>query len=139
EGDVAPGNPIRATGPAGCASAASGAARRPPARVPRNTRRVIIESAQRQREGECGAAAQLALDPHPAVVQLHELLRQGQPEARAFLLARLVAPHLAELLEDGCLVLGSNPDPGIGDRDRDRAVPPAGFQADAAPLRGELD
>ena len=55
-------------------------------------------------------AARLALDPDPAAVQLDELLRQGQAEARALLLAHLVAPHLAELFEDGRLVFRGDPD-----------------------------
>src|SRR5713226_1792723 len=120
--------PTRAVLPAGCASAASGVARRPPVMVPRKLRRVTTGSTHRQREGEGGPAARLALDPDPASMQLDELLRQGQAQARAFLLARLVAPHLAELLEDGGLVLGGDPDPGVGDGDLDRAVPPAGPQ-----------
>src|SRR5690349_13564164 len=93
----------------------------------------------RQREGEGRPPAQLALDPDPAPVQLDELLRQGQPEAGALLLPRLVAPHLAKLLEDSRLVFGGNPDTGIGDRGLDQAVLPASLQADPAPLRGELD
>src|SRR5882724_10159760 len=60
--------PTRAIFPACCASAASGAARRPPAKLQMNARRVTIASAYRQREGEGGPEAQLALDPDPAAV-----------------------------------------------------------------------
>src|SRR6266404_6265428 len=78
----------------------------------------------------CGAAM--------AAVQLDELLGQGQPEARALrLLVR--RPHLAELLEDGRMILWRDADPGVGDGDLDQAVLPASLQADAASLRGELD
>src|SRR4029450_1662404 len=120
------------------ALAASGAVRRAPARLPRNPLRVITASAHRQGEGKGRPLAQVALDPDLAAVQLDELLREGQPEARAFLLACLIAPHLAELLEDGRLILGGDPDPGVGDGDLDRAVFPAGLKADPAPFRGEL-
>ena len=72
-------------------------------------------------------------------MQLDELLRESQPEARAFLLARLVAPNLAELLEDGRLVLRADADPGVADRDLDRPFREPGLEADPAPLRGELD
>src|SRR5258706_4380423 len=114
--------PIEVTFVVCCASAASGAARRPRVRLPRNTRRVTIESAHGQGEGEGGPPAQLALDPHPALVQLHELLRQRQPKPGAFQLPRINAPHLADLLEDTRLVLGSDPEAGVGDGDFDCPV-----------------
>ena len=62
----------------------------------------------RAAEGEGRPPAQLALDPDPALVQLNELLRQGQPKPGAFQLSR--GPHLAKLLEDGPLILRGNPD-----------------------------
>ena len=55
-------------------------------------------------------------------MQLHELLGQRQPEPRALLLAGVVAPDLAELLEDRRLILGRDPDPRVADRDGDGAV-----------------
>src|SRR4030095_8149654 len=131
--------PNRCTFPACCASAASGGVRRPPARLPRNARRVTIASAHRQREGEGGPPARLALDPDLAAVQLDKLLREGQPEARPFLLACLVVANLAELLEDRRLVLGGNPDPRIADCDLDCSIREPGLEADPAPFRGELD
>jgi hypothetical protein len=71
-------------------------------------------------------------------VQLHELLGQRQAESRALLLASVLAPHLAELLEDGRLVLGRDADPRVADGDRDGAVGRRGGEADPATLRGEL-
>jgi hypothetical protein len=62
-----------------------------------------------------------------------------QAEAGAFLLPRIVAPHLAELLEDGRLVLGGDPDTAVGDGDFDRPIRQPGLDADPAPFRGELD
>ena len=61
------------------------------------------------------APADLSLDLDPAPVQFDELLGERQPEAGALLLACLVAPHLAELLEDGCPVLGGDADAAVGD------------------------
>src|SRR5262249_9692721 len=57
----------------------------------------------RQGEGERGPLAHLALDPDLSPVQLHELLGQRQAQPRALLLAGIIAPDLAELLEDGRL------------------------------------
>src|SRR6185503_15141666 len=131
--------PILYTFPVCCAPAASGAARRPPVRVPRKARRVTTASAHRQREGESGPSAQLALDPDPAVMQLHELLRQGQPKPGAFQLPRIIGPHLAELLEDGRLVLGSDPDAGVGDGDFNCLVRSPGLHSDPSAFGGELD
>jgi hypothetical protein len=81
----------------------------------------------------------LALDPDPPAVQLHELLSERQPEPRALLLAGMLAPNLAELLEDRRLILGRDPDARIADGDRDGPLGCRGGEADPAPLRGELD
>jgi hypothetical protein len=81
----------------------------------------------------------VALDPDPPPVQLHELLGQRQPESCALLLAGILAADLAELLEDGRLVLGRDPDARVADGDRDDAIGRRGGEADPAPLRGELD
>ncbi len=71
-------------------------------------------------------------------MQLHELLGQRQPESRALLRAGVVAPDLAELLEDGRLVLGRDPDPRVADRDGDGAIGRRGGEAHSAALGGEL-
>jgi hypothetical protein len=101
--------------------------------VVKHSRRASVASAYRQREGEGGPPARLALDPDPAAVQLDELLGQGQPEARTFLVAPLIASDLAELLEDSRPVLRSDPDAGVADSDLDRPLPPVGAQRDPAP------
>src|SRR5262245_21830947 len=82
--------------------------------------------------------ARLALNPDPPAVQLHELLRERQPEPGALLLAGVVSPDLAELLEDRRLILGRDPDPRVADGDRDAVVGRCGNEADPAALRGEL-
>src|SRR5262245_27846361 len=69
----------------------------------------------RQREGERGALAQLALNPNPPPVQLHELLGQCQAEPRPLLLAGVVPADLTELLEDRRLILRRDPDPRVAD------------------------
>src|SRR4029450_11906582 len=119
------------------ALAASGAVRRAPARLPRNPLRVITASAHRQGEGKGKPLAQGALDPDLAAMQLDELLRAGQPEARAFLLACLVVPRLAQRGEARRLVLGASPATGIPDCDLHHAVLPAGLEGDPTPFRGE--
>src|SRR5258707_12305764 len=119
-GEEYPRYPIRPTFPAGCARAASGAARRLPAKVPRNTRRSITRSpgvslrgfatspcsfvaAHRERERERRADSDLARHPDPSPVQLDELARERQPKPRALrLLVR--RPHLAKLLEHRLLI-----------------------------------
>jgi hypothetical protein len=103
-----------------------------------NTARTPIIKPNRQREGERGSLAHLALDPDPSTMQLHELLGQGQAEPRALLLAGVLTPHLAELLEDRRLILGRDPDSGVADGDGDHAIGRRDGEADSAPLRGEL-
>ena len=61
----------------------------------------------RDRERERRAPAHLALHPDPAAMQFHELPAEGQPKPRPLrLLVR--RPHLAELFEDGSLILGGD-------------------------------
>src|SRR5215475_3106501 len=78
-------------------------------------------TAHRQREGERRAQSLLTLHPDPPAVQLDELPTQSQPQASAFhLLGR--RPHLAELLKDLLLVLGSDTDPSVADRDLHESI-----------------
>src|SRR5262245_21783240 len=84
--------------------------------------RTAFVSPTGQGEGERGSLAHVALDPDPPPVQLHELFGQRQPEPRALLLAHVVPADLAELLEDGRLVLGRDPDPRVAGGDRDAVV-----------------
>src|SRR5215471_5396008 len=68
EGDVKLRKPIRGTFPACCASAASGAARRPPVRLAMNARRFIIRSP--------GSTPPIVDDPRPSLPgALHHLAR----------------------------------------------------------------
>src|SRR3970282_907754 len=68
-----------------------------------------------------------------------ELLRERQPEAGALALSGVVGPDLAELLEDGLLVLGGDADPGVADGDLHGAVGGHRLDADPAALGGEID
>src|SRR5262245_50235010 len=52
---------------------------------------------------------------------------------------RVVAPHLAKFLEDLCLVLRRDPDPGVADRYFYRTICLLGFNSDPSSLRGELN
>src|SRR6266511_273966 len=93
-----------------------------------------LPSFQGQREGECGALADLTRDPDPAPVHLDEFLRQREPEPRALHLPSLVATHLAELLEDRLLVLRRDPDAGVADRDLDHPVGKPGLYPTPPPF-----
>src|SRR5262249_55683474 len=77
--------------------------------------------AHRNRERERRAHALLALHPDPPAVEFHELPAQGEAEPRALDLLCGCA-HLAELLEDLLLILRSNANPGIADRDLHEAI-----------------
>src|SRR4029450_9419436 len=74
------------------------------------------------REGKRRPLAHVALDPDPPTMQLHELLGQRQPESRALLLPGVLSADLAELLENGRLVLRRDPDPRVADGDGDDAL-----------------
>src|SRR5215510_16281816 len=76
----------------------------------------LLASPHRDRERERRAHPLLALHPDPPTVQLHKLPAQGEPEPRALHLLRC-RPHLAELFKDLLLILGSDADAGIADRD----------------------
>src|SRR4029453_4016133 len=81
----------------------------------------LLAAAHRDREGEGGAHAQLALHPDPPTVQFDELPAQGQSQSRALdLLVR--RPHLTELLEHRLLILRGDADASIADGDFNQAV-----------------
>src|SRR5262249_27813443 len=121
----------------GLYSAATGVARRPPAKVPTNVRRLIIGSRHRQRESEGRPPAYLALHPDPSAMQLNELPGQGQPEPGPLdLLVR--RPDLPELLEDRLLVLRCDAYASIGDGDLCHAIVHRGADVDPAALQREL-
>src|SRR5262249_4507735 len=105
----------------GLYSAATGVARRPPAKVPTNVRRLIMRSRWLQSESASRSLAHLALHPDPAPVQLDELPGQGQPEPGSLdLLVRRA--HLPELLEDRLLILWRDAHARVGDGDLGHAV-----------------
>src|SRR3989441_7271405 len=91
-----------------------------------------------QREAEGAAPARLALDPDAAAVQLDQALGQRQPEAGPFLLARVVARSLPELLEDDRLVFLWDADPRVRDGDHDALSVRLCIHGDRAVLLGEL-
>src|SRR5215468_9872502 len=70
--------------------------------------------AHRNREREGRASSDLALHPDPSTVQLDELPRQGQSQARALdPFGR--HPDLLELFEDRLLILRGDADSGVAD------------------------
>jgi hypothetical protein len=90
----------------------------------------------RQREGERGPQAHLALDPDSSPVQFHELLGQGQPKPRALLRAGVVPADLAEFLEDRRLILRRDPDPRVTDGNGDDVGGRCRTEADPPPPPG---
>src|SRR5215831_20280076 len=122
----------------GLYSDATGVARRPPAKVPTNVRRLIMGSRYRQRESERRSLAHLALHPDPSPMQLNELPGQGQPEPGPLdLLVRHA--HLPELLEDRLLILWRDAHTGVGDGNLGHAVVHRGAYVDPAALWRELE
>ena len=83
------------------------------------------------------ALADGAFDPHPAVHQLHEPLRDRQTEAGAAIAARGGAVRLREGLENLFLLLRRNADAGVGHGkvQRHPARAPDARPSRAAPLR----
>src|SRR5262245_6279478 len=80
-----------------------------------------LAMAHRQRERERRAHTLLTLHPDSTTVELHKLPAQGESQARALhLLGR--RPHLAELLEDLLLILGSDADSGVADGDLHESI-----------------
>src|SRR2546421_9264323 len=92
--------------------------------------------AHRHRKRERRPLPDLTLHPDPSAVKLDKLPAQRQPESRAFrLLVRLA--DLAELLEDGVLVLRRDADAPVRDRDLRRPVREARAHIDPPALRRE--
>src|SRR5262245_10369095 len=72
-------------------------------------------------------------------MQFDKLLGQCQSKFRPFCLVRVVASDLAKFLEDLCLVLRRDPDPGVTDRNLHRTISLPGVNSDPSSLRGELN
>src|SRR5215510_9465803 len=97
-----------------------------------------LAMAHRQRERERRAHTLLTLHPDSTTVELHKLPAQGESQARALhLLGR--RPHLAELLEDLLLILGSDADSGVADGDLHDSILWHCAHVDPSALGRELD
>src|SRR5690348_1274512 len=72
---------------------------------------------KRNRERERGTPSRLALEPDRAAVQFDELAREREAEARAFLLAGVIASDLPELFEHRVLIGRGNADAGVAHGD----------------------
>src|SRR5262245_23245436 len=94
--------------------------------------------AHRNRECERRARSNLALHPDSSTMQLNELPRQRQSQARALDLFGRCA-DLLELLEDRFLILGGNANARIADRHFDGTVYWHRTDFDPAPFWRELD
>src|SRR5688500_3261377 len=94
--------------------------------------------AYRQGDGESGAFAQRAVEPHLAAVQLDEAPREGEAQPRPLRLASVVAPDLLELLEHRGVVLGCDADAGVLHRDRHMVRIELRADLDAAAVRCEF-
>src|SRR5262249_35728835 len=95
-------------------------------------------TAYRNRKGERRADTLLTLHPDPSAVKLDKLAAQGEPSPRTLPLLGCRA-HLAELLEDFLLILGSDADSGVADRDLHESILRHRPEIDPAPLWRELD
>src|SRR5258708_23481916 len=82
---------------------------------------IRIFLAMGQREGEAGALAEAALDPHAAAEMLDDLAADVQPEAAAVRLGGERVAHLAELVEDHALVGGIDARAVVAHLDAQRA------------------
>src|SRR5262249_12995148 len=71
-------------------------------------------------------------------MQFYKLLGQSKPKSSPFSLVSVVAPHLAKFLENLCLVLRRDPDPGVTDGDLYRTISPPGVDSDPPSFRREL-
>lgn len=71
-------------------------------------------------------------------MELHELLRQCQPQSGPLNLVRIIRADLAELFKYFWLVFGRDPDPGIADGDFYCPVHPPGIDPDSAAFGREL-
>src|SRR5262249_38332672 len=92
----------------------------------------------RQREGERGALAQLALNSKPTPGHLMYLRGHVPGGPRPLLPSGVVPADLTELLEDRRLILRRDPDPRVADGNRGDIRGRRGGEADPARLRCEL-
>src|SRR3989442_7013446 len=82
---------------------------------------IRIFLAMAQREGEAGALADAALDPHAAAEMLDDLAADVQAEAAAVRLGGERVAHLAEFVEDHALVGRIDPRAVVAHLDAKRA------------------
>src|SRR5436189_3216512 len=90
----------------------------------------------RQRKREGAAPAGRALHPERSAVQLHEPLREREPETGPLSRSFGIAADLAELLEDPLLILRGYPDAGVANGHGGRAVLACRADVHAAAVRG---
>src|SRR5262249_36311935 len=94
--------------------------------------------AHRDGEGKGRPLPQLALQRQGAAVELHQASGEGEAEAGALTLARVVGTHLTELLEHCGLILGGDADARICHGDLDHSPVEDRGQGDGASFRREL-
>src|SRR5213593_665748 len=111
----------------------------PARRRPLSTTRISsFATTHWDRERKRRTHTHLALHPNPAPVQLDELSTECQPQPGALHLL-VCSPHLAELLEHRLLILWSDADAGVADRDFHESILWHCADVDATTLRGKLD
>ena len=105
--------------------------------------RLVVLHLKPRREEECAAHADLAFHPDAAVHQFHQLLRDGQAQTRAAVLAGSGTVGLGETLEDEPELVLGDADAGIGDGEAETSRPVVfGIRLDPhfePALVGELD
>src|SRR3546814_254881 len=82
---------------------------------------LVRQDGQRKGEAEPASLAQFACHADCAPVVLDDLLADGKPQSRAFGLVGERVAHLPELLKDHCMLLWRDADPGVRDRELDKA------------------
>src|SRR5436190_846473 len=106
---------------------------------PSSAKRRSSEWLARQRERENRALAGFARDANLPAMQFDEPARQREAQSRAFLLARVLAAHLAELLEHRLMIGGGDADAGVLDGDFDVVAGDPRANVDTPAIRRELD
>src|SRR5579885_2034747 len=98
-----------------------------------STMRMLATSAPRQLEREAAPFADLALEPDPPAVGLHDVAHDGEPEPRGAGFGPVRA--LDEALEDALALLGGDARARVAHRDQHPAVLGARLEHDAPAAR----
>src|SRR5579859_1823132 len=83
--------------------------------------------------------AWLAIEPDLSAVLLYQAAGNRQPEPGTLAHALGGGRHLAEGIENGLVLSGGDPDPGVSHYRDDISIIGSGFNPDAAPLGSELE